>query len=118
LKYDLKQYRGPIKLIVITSGIDTVCDSQESGIFEEIARDIKANTRADITIVILSIGKLSVEEQNVLTQYAMAYNGKHFTSESPDALLSLVLVPPSYISNYPNLIQPTLTPTPISSPTP
>lgn len=110
LKYDLKQYRGPIKLIVITSGIDAECDSLGSGIFEAIANDIKANTRDDITIVIFSVGKLSIEEQNVLTEYALAYNGKHFSSENADALLSLIVAPPSYITNYPNLIQPTPTP--------
>ena len=110
LKNDLKQYRGPIKLIVVTSGIDVECEPPKGGIFEAIANDIKANTRDDITIIIFSVGKLSIEEQNVLTEYALAYDGKHFNSENADGLLSLMVAPPSYISSYPNLIQPTPTP--------
>mgnify|MGYP000867401779 FL=1 len=110
LKNDLKQYRGPIKLIVVTSGIDVECEPPKGGIFEAIANDIKANTRDDITIIIFSVGQLSVEEQNVLTEYALAYNGKHFNSENADGLLSLIVAPPSYISSYANLIQPTPTP--------
>lgn len=112
LKNDLKQYRGPVKLIIVTSGIDAECDSLESDIFEALADDIKKNTRDDITIVIFGVGDISTEEQNTLVNYAKAYSGKFFYSENAEALLSVIVAPPSYISNYPNLIQPTPTKTP------
>ncbi len=112
LKNDLKQYRGPVKLIIVTSGIDAECDSLESSIFEALADDIKENTRDDITIVIFGVGDISIEEQNTFVNYAKAYNGKFFYSENADALLSVIVAPPSYISSYPNLLQPTPTITP------
>ncbi|MGB6679804.1 MAG: hypothetical protein WBF08_00590 [Candidatus Bathyarchaeia archaeon] len=110
LKDDLQKYRGPIKLIVITSGINISCEPQKGGIFEEIAEDIKKHTRDDITIVIISVGQLESNEMEVLTNYAKSYNGKHLNTLTADTLPSLIQAPQSYFINYPQDNNPTPTP--------
>lgn len=98
LEEDLKYYRGPIKLIVITSGIDPMCEPQLGGIFEEIAEDIRTNTNKDIVIAIIGVGDLTSTEEATLQSYAHAFSGTYLNASKPANLNALLLASPSYFS--------------------
>jgi hypothetical protein len=97
---DLEYCKGPIKLIVITSGIDPVCEPQLGGIFEEIAEDIRANTTQEITIAIVGVGDLTPSEETTLQSYAEAFEGTYLNASKPATLGSLLLASPSYLTQY------------------
>ena len=110
LKDDLKKSKGPIKIIIISSGLDKFCEPQEGGIFEANAKDIQQNIRDDITVVIISVGVLKPDEIEVLNRYAHAYHGTHLNTITLDALPSFILAPPSYFTNYSSYLMATSTP--------
>lgn len=98
LRDDLNLYKGPIKLIVITSGLDPKCEPEWGGIFEEIAEDILANTTKDITIAIVGVGDLSPTEESILQDYADAFHGSYLNASKPAELNSIILGSSSYLS--------------------
>lgn len=100
LKDDLKDIRGPVKLVVITSGVDTKCEPELGGIFEEFASDIRVNARSEITIAIIGVGQLSPVEENTLKGYAKAFNGTYLNASKPAELNSVILAAPSYFSDH------------------
>jgi hypothetical protein len=97
VRKDLKYYRGPIKLIIITSGIDPKCEPQLGGIFEAIAEDIRANLSQEIKIAIVGIGDITPTEEATLRSYADAFNGTYLNGNQ-SGLDSLLLASPSYFN--------------------
>lgn len=93
---DLEMYRGPIKLVVVASGVDPKCDLPGGELFEEIAADIRENTTKEITIAIIGVGNLTQEEEMTLDKYARAFGGIYCSSSEIADLSALILAPPSY----------------------
>lgn len=112
IRDDLKQQAGPIKLVVITSGIDSNCDPAKGGILQRIAKDIKENNRTDLTIAIISIGKMTDDEDSVLESYAKAFNGYYMNAPTANQVPALILAPPNYFAEYSTRPKPTATPHP------
>lgn len=100
VKDDLSRYRGPIKLVAITSGLDPECEPSEPGIFEEIAADIRENTPRDITLTIIGVGNLTPSEEDTLRSYARAFGGTYLNASRPANLTSVILAPGSYFVDY------------------
>jgi len=97
---DLKYFRGAIKLIVITSGIDPDCEPRLGGIFEDDAERIRAGTSRDITIAIIGVGDLTSMEETTLRSYARSFDGTYLNASKPAELNSVILAPPNYFLEY------------------
>lgn len=98
---DLAEETDPIRLLIITSGVDYQCELPESGILESRASDIKS----DIDIIIFSIGNLDLRTQEALDNYATAFGGKHFNRKTPadlrPAIETFVNRGSNYLVEYP-----------------
>lgn len=104
---DLAEYEGPVKVVIITSGIDTQCELPESGILQSRAGDIKSDT----DILIVSIGDLAERDKQALESYAAAFRGNHWNIKTVADLPPVIKSVSNYGSSY--LIKnPPLTPTP------
>jgi hypothetical protein len=93
---DLAKETEPIRILIITSGVDYQCELPESGILESRANDL--GSKRDITI--FSIGNLDPRTEAALNSYAAAFKGKHFNRNTPDDLRPAIETFVNYGSNY------------------
>lgn len=83
---DLDREANPIQMIVVTSGTDPHCDPIGGGILERRAKEVKDN----IDVLIISIGKLGADQEQILNSYAEAFEGRHINSPTVASLHSIV----------------------------
>lgn len=100
LTEDLRGYKGPIKLIVITSGLDSICEAKSSGLFREAVRLIRETKAPETTIAIIGVGDLNADEEERLQSYADEFGGKYLNASKEGSLSSVITAPPSYFSEH------------------
>lgn len=106
--HDLSSHDEPIKLTIITSGIDPICDPLEGGILQSQAKNIKSN----INIVMIAVGNLDPSQARILESYALAFHGGYVHIPTPAQLPQVVQTISSYGSQDYLYSRPTPTPTP------
>ncbi|MDQ2809906.1 MAG: effector-associated domain EAD1-containing protein [Chloroflexota bacterium] len=94
---DISKLDGSTKLIIITSGNNSKCDPQlPSGILEGRASHVKS----DLDVIIISVGPLDNEHQQVLVRYAQAFHGRYLSVSGPEKLTGVIETISSYGSPY------------------
>ena len=83
---DIQMEERPVKLILITSGIDPICDPPAADFLKDRAKDIGRN----VELLIISIGDQDENSYRILESYATAFGGHYLPIANPESLPSLV----------------------------
>ncbi len=104
---DLAQQEGPVRLIVITAGTNLLCDPQSGGILESRAKDVRAN----VDLLVISLGDADLQDTAVLKGYAQAFQGNYVALAAVADLPQAITETSYYGSTYfLNSLTPTASP--------
>ncbi len=104
LNADLAQEDRPVKMFIISSGLDSICDGADGAAL----RVIPKFTKRDLQTLVISIGRINPEDSRVLDQVAAAFQGRHLHVANPEPLPFIVKTSSYYGYSYLfNILTPT-----------
>jgi hypothetical protein len=94
---DIKEEKRPVKLVLITSGLDSLCDPPADDFLADRAKDFDN----DIELLIISIGKQSENNTKIFESYAQAFNGAYLAIDNAEELPRVMVQLSFYGYGYP-----------------
>lgn len=102
---DITNYDKPVTMIIITSGTYSECIPPPEGYVQDTIKVFNSlntnNSNVDLRMLIISIGKPSIQTLALLDTYANDFNGCYISVLTSDNLPSIIQTNSSYCSNYP-----------------